>query len=94
MRSTATQSKASSTFASMLPREVMQPCLLLQMKCQIGLMRLPLINKDDTLAARQCGACSTFPSIKGIQQFFTWQYILKEAKEYTMNHRTANSTFD
>ncbi|GFT45396.1 hypothetical protein TNCV_247741 [Trichonephila clavipes] len=35
----------------MLPREVMQPCLLLQMKSQTGLMRLPLINKDDTLVA-------------------------------------------
>ncbi|GFQ83521.1 ATP-dependent DNA helicase [Trichonephila clavata] len=46
MWSTATQSKASSTFESMLPREVMQPCLLLQMKCRTGLMRLPLINKE------------------------------------------------
>ncbi|GFR07675.1 ATP-dependent DNA helicase [Trichonephila clavata] len=35
----------------MLPREVMQPCLLLQMKCRTGLVRLPLINKDDTLVA-------------------------------------------
>ncbi|GFQ96823.1 ATP-dependent DNA helicase [Trichonephila clavata] len=26
-------------------------CLLLQMKCRTGLMRLPLINKDDTLVA-------------------------------------------
>ncbi|GFQ77390.1 hypothetical protein TNCT_278741 [Trichonephila clavata] len=65
MWSTATHSKASSTFASMLPREVMQPCLPLQMKCRTGLMRLPLIHKDDTLVAvRQCGAFSTFPSIK------------------------------
>ncbi|GFW14483.1 ATP-dependent DNA helicase [Trichonephila clavipes] len=30
-------------------KEVMQPCLLLQMKCRTGFMRLPLINKDDTL---------------------------------------------
>ncbi|GFQ97833.1 hypothetical protein TNCT_452461 [Trichonephila clavata] len=51
MWSTATESKASSTLASMLPREVMQPCLLMQMKCRRGLMRSPLINKDDTLVA-------------------------------------------
>ncbi|GFS54908.1 helitron_like_N domain-containing protein [Trichonephila inaurata madagascariensis] len=37
------------------------------------------------VAVRQCDACSTFPSIKGIQQLVTWQYNWKEAKENTMN---------
>ncbi|GFU64142.1 hypothetical protein TNCV_3745101 [Trichonephila clavipes] len=58
-------------------------------------MRLPLINKDDTLVAvKQCSACSTFTSINSIQQLFTWQYILKEAKEYTMNLGSQQHTFD